>query len=138
MPPDRGHSRHGPASPDDGPTPAPEGWWRLSRAGLLAAFRTGERGLSGREARSRLARCGRNEFRSDAEVPAWLQFARRFANPLVLILLVASLLSALTGEMAGASVIVALVLVSVVLDFVQEFRAGRAALKLRSPPRARS
>ncbi|MFO1308039.1 MAG: magnesium-translocating P-type ATPase [Burkholderiales bacterium] len=111
---------------------APGGWWRLARGELCAALATDGLGLHGREARARLARYGRNEFRSDAEVPAWLQFARRFANPLILILLVASVLSALTGEMTGAAVIVALVLVSVVLDFVQEYRAGQAALRLRN------
>jgi Mg2+-importing ATPase len=110
---------------------ARDGWWRLARTELCAALATDGLGLHGREARARLARHGRNEFRSDAEVPAWLQFARRFANPLILILLVASVLSALTGETTGAAVIVALVLVSVVLDFVQEYRAGQAGTRSR-------
>jgi Mg2+-importing ATPase len=110
----------------------PESWWRLPQAELLAALSTDGKGLHGRDARARLARYGANEFRSDAEVPAWLQLARRFGNPLILILLVASVLSALTGAMAGAAVIVAMVLVSVVLDFVQEYRAGQAALRLRN------
>jgi len=109
-----------------------ESWWRLPQAELLAALSTDGKGLHGRDARTRLARYGANEFRSDAEVPAWLQLARRFGNPLILILLVASVLSALTGAMVGAGVIVAMVLMSVLLDFVQEYRAGQAALRLRN------
>jgi Mg2+-importing ATPase len=56
---------------------------------------------------------------------------RRFRNPLVLILIGASVVSALSGEVAGFVIIVFLVLLSVTLDFVQEFRANRAADALR-------
>ena len=55
----------------------------------------------------------------------------RFRNPLVIILLVASAVLALTGDFTGFSIISTIVLISVTLDFVQEHRAGEAAERLR-------
>ena len=60
-----------------------------------------------------------------------LQFLSRFLNPLVIILLVASVVSAFTGEFTNFIIISVIVLLSVTLDFVQEYRANAAADKLR-------
>ena len=51
-------------------------------------------------------------------------------SPLVLVLLGASLVSALTGDRAGALIIGLIVLLSATLDAVQSHRAGRAAASL--------
>jgi Mg2+-importing ATPase len=59
------------------------------------------------------------------------QYLSRFKNPLVLVLLVASAISVLTGEMTNFTIISSLVFLSVTLDFVQEHRAQAAAEKLR-------
>jgi magnesium-transporting ATPase (P-type) len=48
--------------------------------------------------------------------------AQRFANPLVMILLVASALSAATGDLASFMIVAGIVVLSVLLDFVQENR----------------
>lgn len=61
----------------------------------------------------------------------WLQFLSRFKNPLIILLLVASSVSALTGELTNFFIIAVMVLFSVTLDFVQEHRAGKAAASLR-------
>jgi len=107
-------------------------WWTLTRAALDEALGSDAAGLGRRDARARLDRYGRNEYRTEAASPAWVQLLRRFGNPLVLVLLVASALSAITGEVAGALIIAAMVVLSVALDFVQEYRAGQAALRLRA------
>ena len=70
-------------------------------------------------------------FRDHAERPLWWQFLARFRNPLVILLLVASALSALTGEITNFVIILLMVLFSVTLDFVQERRANTAAASLR-------
>ncbi|BCK87351.1 magnesium-transporting ATPase, P-type 1 [Sideroxyarcus emersonii] len=99
-------------------------WW-------LEPPPTGTAGLSGTEARARLARFGPNLFRERAEKPLLLQFLTRFKNPLVIILLVASAVSAFTGELTNFIIISCIVLMSVTLDFVQEYRANAAAEKLK-------
>ncbi len=88
-------------------------------------------GLSGAEAVARLARCGPNLFRERQKKSLLRQYLARFKNPLVLILLAASAVSAFTGELANFLIISCIVLLSVTLDFVQEYRANAAAEKLR-------
>jgi len=88
-------------------------------------------GLSGAEAKARLARFGPNLFRERKEKPLLVQYLIRFKNPLVIILLVASAVSAFTGEVTNFLIISCIVLMSVTLDFVQEYRANSAAEKLK-------
>ena len=71
--------------------------------------------------------------RQPKRAPGWLQsFVKLIGNPLVIILLVASGLSALTGDVASFVIIAAIVLLSVLLDFTFPFR--RTGLK---PPSTR-
>ena len=106
-------------------------WWLDPIAESRTGPATGTAGLSGIEARSRLSKFGPNLFRDHQEQPLWLQFLSRFKNPLIILLLVASAISALTGEMTNFLIITVMVLFSVTLDFVQEHRAGKAAASLR-------
>ncbi|MGZ5256104.1 MAG: HAD-IC family P-type ATPase, partial [Burkholderiales bacterium] len=98
---------------------------------LVAELGVTDSGLTDDEARARLKRFGLNQFRDRAERSLLSQFLRRFSNPLVLILIAASVVSAFTGEVASFVIIIVIVLLSVTLDFVQEYRAGRAAQRLR-------
>ncbi len=87
----------------------------------------GAEGLSSAEAR-RLARVhGANELHPRPRRSLPRELLRRFRNPLMLILVAASAISAFTGDIASFAIIVAMVLLSVVIDFVQERRAGHAA-----------
>jgi Mg2+-importing ATPase len=103
-------------------------WWLEAghEPGLDAAT-----GLSQAEAAARLARFGPNRFVERRRTPPWQEFLSHFRNPLVLILLGASGVSALSGAVTDFAIIVAIVLLSVTLDFVQESRANAAADKLR-------
>ncbi len=89
-------------------------------------------GLSAAEAAARLAAVGPNQLTPPRRRALLLEFLARFRNPLVILLLVASGLSALTGEVTSFAIIAAIVLVSVTLDFAQEHRAGRAAERLKA------
>ena len=113
-------------------------WWLRPLASLLEELGAPATGLTSAEARVRLKRYGRNELRDRPEHSLLFQFLRRFRNPLVLILLAASIISALTGEVASFIIIINMVLMSVVLDFVQEYRAGQAARKLRQSVQIRA
>lgn len=73
---------------------------------------------------------GPNLLRPGIQRAALRQFFANFRNPLVLVLLAASGLSALTGDTSGALIIAVIVVMSVTLDFVQAHRAGVAADKL--------
>ena len=88
-------------------------------------------GLSGKEARDRLERDGPNLFRPQRRRSLLAQYLARFRNPLVLVLLAASAVSAFTAEFGNVVIIGVIVLLSVTLDFSQEYRANAAAEKLR-------
>ncbi len=96
------------------------------------------RGLTDAEARRRLALEGPNELPSTARPPAWTILAAQFKNILIVILLVAIGLSFALGHTVEAIAIAAIALFSVVLGFVQEYRAERAmeALRRMSAPSA--
>jgi Mg2+-importing ATPase len=106
-------------------------WWLKPLATRDEESPTDSAGLTSAEAHRRLAVFGSNVFRDRQQQSLILQFLSRFKNPLVVLLLVASAISALTGEVTNFLIIFALVLFSVTLDFVQEYNAGKAAESLR-------
>lgn len=106
-------------------------WWLHAVTDGGAETATEATGLTGAEARARLAEFGPNLFDVRQQQPLLLQFLSRFRNPLVILLLVASAISAFTGEVANFAIISTIVLFSVTLDFLQEHRAGKAAERLR-------
>src|SRR5262249_52751951 len=69
-------------------------------------------GLSGDEAHRRLAEFGPNEPAPVQRATVVKQLLLLFANPLVIILLIASLVSAMIGDVVNASIIIAIVLLS--------------------------
>ncbi len=98
---------------------------------LLAGIGSTAGGLSSAEADARLARCGSNDLSAVRRRPLWLQFLDRLRNPLLIILLLASGFSAMAGDFYSFAIVVVIVIVSVVLDFVQEVRANNAIEDLR-------
>jgi len=122
------------ANPNEGRLP----WWHLPMASIFAEVGAHATGLSGAEARTRLAKYGRNVLRERPQDSVVAQFLRRFRSPLVLVLIAASLVSALTGQGASFAIIIVLVIASVTIDFFQEHRASRAAQRLRQSVQVRS
>jgi Mg2+-importing ATPase len=105
--------------------------WNNSATELLVRLSTTTDGLTSEEAHARLAAFGPNAAVTEKSPPLWLQFLARFRNPLVIILLVASGLSAATGDVPSFFIVLAIVTASVTLDFVQEVNAQNAVKALR-------
>src|SRR3990172_5622462 len=106
-------------------------FWNLSLDSVQSQVNAGSEGLTSKEARRRIERFGLNSLRARRKRALVLQFLARFGNPLVIVLLAASAISALTGDVASFLIIGVIVLISVTLDFVQEYQAGQAAERLR-------
>jgi Mg2+-importing ATPase len=118
--------------PHSGRHPAPgRDFWSRPLAELRAELGGEPGGLTPAEAEGRLARFGPNEAADHVRPRLWLQFLSRFRSPLILILLIASLASAAAGDLRSFAIVVVIVLLSVVLDFVQEVRAENAVEALR-------
>ena len=89
-------------------------------------------GLTAAEAARRLVEVGPNEPSPARRLSALVEFGRLFANPLVLILLAASAISAWLGEDVDAGIIVTIILLSVSVSFWQSYRSQQAADRLRA------
>ncbi|MFA6954875.1 MAG: cation-translocating P-type ATPase [Thermoanaerobaculia bacterium] len=95
-------------------------------------------GLSTAEVAKRLASYGRNELQAEKRTPSWKKFLRQFKDILVVLLLVATLISAVLWIVERESalpyealVIFAVVLLNAVLGYIQEARAESAVAALR-------
>jgi Mg2+-importing ATPase len=88
-------------------------------------------GLSAEEAAARLRRVGANELTPPVRWAAVREGARHLANPLVLVLLLATVLAAAFGQFASSAVTAAMLVLSVALNAVQSYRSQQAARRLR-------
>lgn len=115
------------------PVPGPAAsFWNTSLPALATDVAVESSGLTSEKAYRRLERYGTNTLRACRQRHLVLKFFACFNNPLVLILLGASLVSALTGEVAGFAIISLILIMSMTLEFVQELRSGKAAERLGS------
>jgi len=87
-------------------------------------------GLDSAEARERLSRFGPNEAAVRHASP-FAQLLPLLGNPLAVVLLVASGLSALLGEHVDAALIAGMVVLSVAINLVQTWHSQKAAEELR-------
>ena len=101
------------------------------------------RGLSGADARTRLASVGRNELAAEAPVSPWRRLLAQFTDVLVVLLLVATAVSVATWYYERAEplpyealAIFAVVVLNAIMGYVQEARAEAALAALRAMSKA--
>lgn len=99
---------------------------------VFEQLESSERGLTSAEAHKRLDTYGPNDTTSVKSRSVVIQFLRLFLNPLVAILLLAASISAILGDRINASIIIAIVLISTILNFVQTAQSQQAVEKLRA------
>lgn len=97
---------------------------------LCKSLETTTNGLTNTEAEARLKQYGPNEVAQKRRLPWWKHLANNLNSPFNYLLLSLGTLSLISGNMASAILISAMVLLSVVLRFFQEYRSDRAAEKL--------
>ncbi len=94
---------------------------------LFTALGTTAQGLTSEEATARKELYGRNDISHIRKRPAIIRFLEHFKNLLIIILLIAAAISVFVGEFTNATIIFIIVIVSVTLDFFQEYKAENAA-----------
>jgi len=107
-------------------------YWSRTPEDLFATLQGFPQGLSSASAQERLNKFGRNELQGHKKAAPLLLLLSQFKSPLVLILVFAAIISIVTGEWIDASIILAIVIASAVLGFIQEYGASNAVEKLRS------
>src|SRR6266545_1549122 len=113
-----------------GATSAIERFWALPAAEVLGQLGCSDAGLPTGEVALRQARYGPNQLAPPRRGGALAQLARRFTDPVVLILLFAAVLAIVLKDLADALIILAIVVLSGLLGFWQEHRAGVALQQL--------
>jgi Mg2+-importing ATPase len=115
----------------DGPGRPADAWWSRDADELMRNLGASAGGLSQAEAERRLRVHGANAVEDAPGLTAVRLLLRQVANPLVLILVFGALISMLAHSWADASIVVAIVVGSAALGFVQEYRASAAVAELR-------
>jgi Ca2+-transporting ATPase len=115
-----------------GPSSTPSAPWHTTPvAEVFDALGSQASGLTAAEAAHRLLDHGPNELQAATRVSPWAQLLEQFKNVLIIILLIATGLSAFLGHGIEAIAIAVIVGFAVILGFVQEYRAERAIEALR-------
>jgi Ca2+-transporting ATPase len=113
---------------------APQGqpWHTLELAQAAALLSTSlDTGLTEAEADDRWARLGPNELQEAPRPGFWNNLIAQFNNFIVIVLIVASLVSAVLGDYFEAGAIMAIVVLNAALGVIQERRAEQALAALR-------
>ena len=102
-------------------------------------MQTEKRGLSTAQAKEKLEQQGPNQLAQKDKASAVGMFLAQFKDLMIVILAVATVLSALMGETTEAIAIIVIVLLNAVMGFVQEYRTERTleSLKAMSAPEAK-
>jgi Ca2+-transporting ATPase len=98
---------------------------------VFSLLRSGPAGLTAAEAARRLVEYGPNELQAAHRISGWSIFLGQFKNLLIVMLLIATVVSAFLGHEVEAIAIAVIVLFAVLMGFGQEFRAERAIEALR-------
>jgi len=101
-------------------------YWSVPSERLLATLRSSPNGLSREQAKRRRTRYGLNTLPDQARV-TWLRlWLGQFRSPLMLILLFAAAVALLVQDVVNAATVLAIVIGSALLGFIQEYRANAA------------
>jgi Mg2+-importing ATPase len=106
-------------------------YWAESSTVVLEHLESSEKGLDKEQAAKRLQQYGHNELSKRKARTGLSVFLSQFSNPLVIILIAASIVAAFLGELADATIIIVIVIINGLLGFFQEYRSERALERLR-------
>lgn len=101
-------------------------FWAVPEAVLLDELRTGPDGLDEQQAERRLAQLGPNTLHVRRRHTGVRLLLAQFENPIVLILVGATVVAMVLGDMTDGAIILAIIVASGGLGFWQERNAGRA------------
>ena len=116
-----------------------DAYYKQTPQQALETQNTSANGLSGQEAQARAQQFGPNQL-AEGEKKGVLQvFAEQFKDLLVIILIIAALISAASGNLESTIVIIAVLILNAILGTVQYFKAEKSleSLKAMSSPTAK-
>ena len=114
-------------------------WYQMHEDEVLEALGSDANGLSSEKAEALLKAHGENVLRETMKKSVWRVFAEQFADLLVIILIIAAIISMISGNVESTIVIFAVITMNAILGTVQHEKAEKslASLKTLSAPTAK-
>ena len=114
-------------------------WYQMHEDEVLEALGSDANGLSSEKAENLLKTHGENVLRETKKKSVWRVFAEQFADRLVIILIIAAIISMISGNVESTIVIFAVITMNAILGTVQHEKAEKslASLKTLSAPTAK-
>ena len=109
-----------------------EEWFHLSEEEALGRLEAARSGLSSREAAVRKEEFGPNALRAGEKRSALQVFLDQFKDLLVIILIIAAVISMISGDVESTAVIFAVLLLNAVLGTVEHQKAEKSLDSLKS------
>lgn len=103
----------------------------MSQAQLFKKYKTNEFGLNVSEVKKRIKRYGRNDIITHKNKSLWYEFFKEFKDLMVVILLIAAIISGLSGEYVDTFVIFFIVVLNACIGFYQKIKADNAMEALK-------
>jgi len=102
----------------------------LPQAEIAPASNVPATGLTSEEAEGLSEKYGRNEPTVKSDESVFYRLRARFGNPLVAILVLSSIVSAVLGDVVNAAIVLSIVVLSMLVEFLQTSSSTRAARAL--------
>lgn len=114
-------------------------WYKKKKDDVLLSLGTKNSGLTSAMAGENLEKYGKNALQETKQKSIMEVFFSQFADLMVIILIVAAIISAFTGEAESTIVIIAVLIINAILGTVQHVKAEKslASLKSLSSPMAK-
>lgn len=114
-------------------------WYQMSQAQVMKTKETSGEGISGAEASKRLKQYGPNILEEGKKKSLLQVFGEQFLDLLVIILIIAAVISALSGNPESTAVIIVVLILNAILGTVQYSKARKSlkSLKNLSSPSAK-
>lgn len=107
-------------------------YYLQTKAKVLEELKTGSGGLSSQQAKDYLAKYGKNALIEGKKKTTLQVFLEQFKDLMVIILIIAAVISAFTGELESTLVIIAVLILNAILGTVQHIKAEKSLESLKS------
>ncbi len=106
-------------------------WYQLPIKEILQKLKTSEEGLTDNEVTARLEQYGLNKLVEEEKISRLKILLHQFTSPLIYILLVAAVVTALLREYIDTGVIMAVVTLNAIIGYIQEYKAEQGVRALK-------
>ncbi len=106
-------------------------YYSSSKEEVINLLKSSPEGLTEKEAQSRLEKYGQNKLKEKKELSSVKIFIRQFHDPLIYILIAATIISFIVKENIDAYVILTILILNAVFGFIQEYKAEKSIQLLK-------